>query len=79
LNVVDHVTPTRVAFDELAADVPNRADPDSEHDEIEIFTYLQRLRLDFAPIPKRLEIPSLAPHLLTVDELLVARRRRPAR
>src|SRR6185369_4363273 len=79
LHVLYHRTPARVAGDDLAADMWNRTDPNTEHNEVEVIDHAQRLGTLLSLIPVRLEIPSLPLEPLAVDQLRVVGLCRPAR
>ena len=73
LDPLDHMAPSRVAGDELTANVRQRADADAQHDKIEIARYPQFFCGDPSAIPVRFEIPFFATQALSAAQLPVIR------
>ena len=69
-DVLDHLAPARIARDELAADVRDRAESDAEHDEVEVLRRRAASSVrDPTLVPVRLEVDACRCQTLAVDEL----------
>ena len=79
-HALEHGSPGRAAGRELAADAAERRERDPEHDVVEVLAPAERGAGHVAPRgPEGLEIDAPGHELRALDELLVQRRRGPAR